>query len=177
MFLSHHSITYCEWSSLIKTVMFQQGHSQTGTFLHREIITLWEAFMRNRGNTSCSTHNVGTASSLSTLTEINHIQHDLLSTSKEFTSARSFELWSIYMVHEYLKISIQNCHGNTERILCISHTGVNIPWGSSPQNKQGYNQIDPNPQGYTRKRVIAICALHWSYVLAIKMVHLPIVDP
>ena len=34
-----------------------------------------------------------------------------------------------------------------KKYLVYSHTGVEVPWGFSPQIKQGYNQITPDPHG------------------------------
>ncbi len=105
------------WAILLdKDSMSQKGHTQTGTVLHREIITLWEAFMQNRGDTSCSTHMIGTASSLSTLTGITKIWHDQWSTSKSLPPQNLSMLWSIFMDHKYQQIMIQNrCVKNHKR--------------------------------------------------------------
>ena len=39
----------------------------------------------------------------------------------------------------------QNCRKHKK--YSVNCTGVNVPWGFSPQIKQGYNQIDPDPHG------------------------------
>ena len=69
-------------------------------------------------------------------------QHDLLLTPRDFTSPRSF----------HQQIIVENSHVKTQnKYSAYSHTGVDVPGGYSSKNKQGYNQIDRNPHGYTKK--------------------------
>ena len=70
--------------------------SQTGKFLHREFITLCQAFMQNRVEKSCFTWSIGKALSLSTLTNISQ------NTTWPVVNMKRVHLSKIFPVVKYL---------------------------------------------------------------------------
>ena len=78
-----------------------------------------KALMQNRGNTSCSTHNIGTATSLSTLTYILQNTTWPVVSIKRVHSPQSFQLWSISESYR--------CRSPL-RILTTDQTGIQSYW-------------------------------------------------
>ncbi len=59
-----------------------------------------------------------------------------------------------------------------------SHTGVDVPWGYSPQNKQGCKKVNLTLVGTQQRQLLTyvLCNDHNQHEYE-KNVHLPVVDP
>ncbi len=96
------------------------------------------SIMQNRVDTSCSMHNMSSASSLSTFTKITQNQTWPVVIIKRVHLSWIFPAVKYLNVVDKFKKNVMSKHW---KYLAYSDIGVDVPWGYSPQIKQRIHKV------------------------------------